>query len=72
MKSKNCDWIIANNVAENDSFGNDKNQVTLFSNNGQIDFEHADKTIIARDIVAEIINYFERNKQSPTTKESAE
>jgi len=59
LKSKNCDWIIANNVAENDSFGNDKNQVTLIAHNEKIEFDHADKTIIARDIVAEIIKHFE-------------
>ena len=68
LKSKNCDWIIANNVAENDSFGNDKNQVTLFSNNGQIEFEHADKTIIARDIVTEIIKHFETINMKQTAE----
>lgn len=72
LKSKNCDWIIANNVAENDSFGNDKNQVMLISNNEEINFEHADKTIIARDIVEEIINYFKQNKQNTVAKEAAE
>ena len=59
LKSKNCDWIIANNVAKNDSFANDKNQVTLIAHNERIEFDHADKTIIARDIVTEIIKHFE-------------
>lgn len=63
LKSKNCDWIIANNVMENDSFGNDKNTVTLISNNKNINFSMSDKTIIARDIVQEIIHYFDENKR---------
>ena len=58
LTRKNCDWIIANNVAKNDSFGNDKNKVTLITADKHTDFEQADKTTIARDITAEIIKHF--------------
>ncbi len=59
LTRKNCDWIIANNVSENDSFGNDTNKVTLIMSQDQhIDFEHADKSTIARDITDEIVKYF--------------
>lgn len=63
LKSKNCDWILANNVAENKIFGGDKNQITLISNDKNIQFSLSDKTIIARDIVQEIIHYFDENKR---------
>lgn len=59
LKSKNCDWIIANNVADNNVFGGDKNQVTLFTSTSKKEFPISEKTIIARDIVQEIIHYLE-------------
>ncbi len=62
LETKKCDWIIANNVGENDIFGSDQNKPILLTKDNQTDFEMADKTIIARDIVTEIIKYFEANK----------
>ncbi|CAG0907152.1 unnamed protein product, partial [Cyprideis torosa] len=62
LKTKNCDWIIANNVVESDSFGNNKNQVVVIKNKSQKELPIADKTTIARDIVEEIIHYFDETK----------
>lgn len=62
LTAKNCDWIIANNVGENNIFGSDQNQVVLISNNNQKEFSLTNKTTIARDIVQEIIHYFDEIK----------
>jgi len=58
LKNKNCDWIIANQVGANKAFGKDENQVMLITKDGAKEFEMADKSIIARDITDEIIQYF--------------
>lgn len=63
LSRKKCDWIIANNVGENPIFGQDKNKVTLISHNNQKEWDLADKTMIARDIVEEIIHYLSDIKQ---------
>ncbi len=62
LESKNCDWIIGNNIIENNVFGSDKNQITLFTTTTKKEFPISEKTIIARDIVDEIIHYLEANK----------
>ncbi len=62
LSSKQCDWIIGNNVGENNVFGSDQNKITLFKRDNQKEFEIADKTTIARDIADEIIHYFKIQK----------
>ena len=68
LKAKNCDWILANDVAKNDTFGNDQNTVMLLTASSDKEFPMSDKEIIARDIVQEIIHYFDEIK----TAEAAE
>lgn len=57
LDKKSCDWIIANNVGDNDVFGTDQNHVTLVTKTNTQEWPPADKQTIARDIVQEIINY---------------
>lgn len=57
LTRKSCDWIIANNVGENDIFGSDNNFVTLVTTNKTEQWEHASKEIIARDISDKIVKY---------------
>ncbi len=64
LQSKNCDWIIANNVTENDVFGSDKNKITLFTADNKKEFPTSNKTIIARDIIDEIIDYLPEIKNT--------
>lgn len=57
LDKKSCDWIIANNVGDNDVFGTDQNHVTLVTKTHTQEWALADKQTIARDIVQEIIKY---------------
>jgi phosphopantothenoylcysteine decarboxylase/phosphopantothenate--cysteine ligase len=65
LKRKNCDWIVANNVAENDVFNSDINSVKIISSEGIM--EEADnipKTEVA-DILSNLISdYFNNTKIS--------
>ena len=58
LTKKSCDWIIANNVGDNEVFGQDQNHVTLVTAQNVIEWPPADKEAIARDIVQEITDHF--------------
>lgn len=62
LNTKSCDWIVANNVAESQTFGADENQVYLVKHNEISEWPMADKKAIANDLVQEIIEFF--NKQN--------
>lgn len=55
IKSKNCDWIIANDVSGNDVFGADDNKVHLITQTTQEDWPKASKHIIAQKLITKII-----------------
>lgn len=54
LNTKGCDWILANNVAEN-AFGGDKNHVFWLSHAGQEDWGTQSKAALAEALVAKII-----------------
>jgi phosphopantothenoylcysteine decarboxylase/phosphopantothenate--cysteine ligase len=62
LAKKSCDWILANNVAEDEVFGADENHVYLVTNNNTTEWPQASKETIARDLTQEIINYFNNEK----------
>jgi phosphopantothenoylcysteine decarboxylase/phosphopantothenate--cysteine ligase len=68
LKSKNCDWILANNVAEN-LFGGDENQVYLITSSSTEEWEKQGKRAIARRLAEKIGEYFAHVK---SVKEAAE
>lgn len=68
LNKKSCDWIIANNVAEEETFGADQNRVHLIKHDGVQEWPRMDKEIIARDITQEIINYFDALKTQNNEK----
>lgn len=57
LKTKNLDWIIANDVSRHDrGFGSDHNAVTMISANGDIcEVVLSDKKTVARRIVRKIL-----------------
>ncbi len=58
LQTKKCNWIIANSVKNGSTFGCDQNAVTIIKHGQTKEFPIADKEIIARDIVDEIVQYF--------------
>ncbi len=68
LKTKNCDWILANNVSEN-LFGSDENQVYLITSSKTEEWEKQGKRAIARRLAAKIGEYFAHDQR---TKEAAE
>jgi phosphopantothenoylcysteine decarboxylase/phosphopantothenate--cysteine ligase len=58
LTKKSCDWILANNVKENDIFGKEDNHVTLVTKDHTDEWPRSDKETIARDIVQKIVQYF--------------
>ncbi len=54
---KSCDWIIANNVGDNEIFGADNNLVTLVTAHETTEWPQASKETIARDITDKIVKY---------------
>jgi len=59
---KGCDWILANDVSENEKgenvFGQDENHVYLITNSKQEDWQAMSKTAIAKKLVTEIEEFF--------------
>ena len=64
LDKKSCDWIIANNVADDNVFGNAENHVYFITKTNTQEWPRADKEIIARDITAEIVKYFTSTKMA--------
>lgn len=58
LAKKSCDWILANNVGDEDIFGADQNHVYLVTNITITEWPRSDKKTIARDLVVEITKYF--------------
>ena len=60
LSSKNCDWIIANDVSKkNSGFDSDFNEVTIYYNNKEIKKEKLSfkkKSEISEEIVDQIVN----------------
>ena len=57
LSSKNCDWIIANNVSDNEiGFDSEYNEVKIFYNNNKNEILHKmNKSLIAENIVERVI-----------------
>ncbi len=68
LKTKNCDWILANNVSEN-LFGSDENQIYMISSSKTEEWEKQGKRAIARRLATKIGEYFAHDQR---TKEAAE
>lgn len=64
LKAKGCDWILANNVAEND-FGGDANHIIWLSHRLQEDWGQNSKTALAERLAQKIVLHLkERESQS--------
>ncbi len=63
LLKKNCDWIVANNVAENDVFNSDKNSVKIISSDGVIEErDNIQKTEVAEILSSLIADHFNNGK----------
>ena len=60
FKSKNCDWMIANNVANGEVFGSSYNKVSLITNSSVEHWPKLKKSEIAKKITKKIVNYFKK------------
>lgn len=56
LKRKGCDWIVANDVSADQTFGKDDNQITLIKKDSEERWDRMSKTAIAEKLVSEIIN----------------
>jgi len=63
MERKGCDWIVANNVAENDVFGSDNNSVCIITKTSQEYLNERSKAEIAEKIADMISEHFATNKR---------
>ncbi len=61
---KGCDWIVANNVLEDDVFGSDKNSVCIITEDTQECLEKEPKEVIAERITDLIAENFLGKKNS--------
>jgi phosphopantothenoylcysteine decarboxylase/phosphopantothenate--cysteine ligase len=59
LKFKNCDIILANNVAENPVFGSDENQVHLITASTEEKWPRMNKRVVAEKLVHHIIKELE-------------
>ena len=56
LKSKKCDWIIANNVLEeHDIFGGDNNNITLITKDNIESWDKCSKTKVAKKLASKVI-----------------
>ena len=62
LKSKGCDWIIANNVKGGEVFGSAYNKISFISHNKTEDWPKMKKSDVAKKISKKIVNFFKKNK----------
>lgn len=55
LKRKGCDWIVANDVSEDQAFGKDDNKVTLITKTGEAHWPRMSKAMVAEKLVEEIV-----------------
>ena len=56
LKSKKCDWVIANNVLEDpDVFGGDNNNITLITKDNIESWDKCSKTKVAKKLASKVI-----------------
>lgn len=68
LKSKGCDWILANDVSEG-SFGADENHVHLVTGSGSEDWKKQTKNDVAYTLAQRIAVYFAKPKSLPRAAE---
>jgi len=68
LNKKSCDWIIANNVVQENTFGSDENHVYLMTPHKTEEWPRASKIEIANKLTALIAQFFE----TQTIKDAAE
>ena len=59
--AKNCDWIVANNIADN-IFGADENQALLITADDEIQWPRMNKHAVAEKLAIKIADYFSTTK----------
>ena len=57
LQRKGCDWMIANDVGGDQTFGKDDNQITLIKKTGEDRWPRMSKVEIAKKLVEEIIQH---------------
>lgn len=63
-KTKGCDWILANDVAEQEKvFGSDQNHVYLLSGSGTTEWPRGSKKEIAEKLALCVADYFKDKKK---------
>jgi len=61
IKTKGCDWIVGNEIGDkNKVFGSDYNKIVIVKKNKIKKFKKLSKIIIAKKIIDEIINDFNK------------
>ena len=54
LKKKGCDWIVANDVAQDGIMGGDENEVLLISSKGTESWPKASKAVVAARLAERI------------------
>lgn len=66
LQKKNLDLICANDVSQSDTgFNSDNNAVTLFWQDGELNLPAQNKTILAQQIIENIIHHYQRVHTKP-------
>ncbi len=65
-KTKNCDWMLANHVANGAVFGADDNKVTLLTGRGEEAWKPMSKQEVAEKLVQKITEHFASAKPTAT------
>ena len=62
LTEKNCDWIVANNVGNEEVFGSNYNKVSLITKTKTDHRPKMKKSEVAKKISKEIVNFFKKNR----------
>ncbi len=65
IKKKGCDWVLANDISGENTFGSDKNHVYLLKQGLETtEWPEATKSAIARELTTRIIEHFKDHDRS--------
>ncbi len=62
LEDKGCDWILANQVAENNAFSSDTNKIFFFNKKKIDEWPKMKKKMVALKLTKKIVSFFKNNK----------
>ena len=62
LNEKGCDWMLGNEITENNAFSSDKNKIFFFDDKKVSEWPKMKKNMVALKLTKKIVSFFKKNK----------